>query len=357
MQTVALKPKRAEWMAMLIGLVMLSGAMFAVPALCVPLAVLAPLLACPLVGRKEEPAAWVSAAVPMMASLAAGCHPYYAVSLVLIGALPLLVTRLVPAKKRPGAVGILLYISAMAFSLIVVLTAASSMLGSPLYRSLAQVFVNWVGLSENRQLLLRQLAMNGLISIPGEYASQNALRPLMEAALEQQMLMSLRLTMERIFAQYLPSLVVQSCIVTGLFISLRLERVSGVLLVVETRHGSDKHTRVIAPPSFRLLAVPRTVYTVMLALAVTAFLAMTSPGSFVHTVGQLCYAAFQTVFCLLGAAVLVFMYTRNDPERKTMAGVLTALIYVMAPFVLLVIGIMDQRFHFRKPQAQKPDEK
>jgi len=78
--------------------------------------------------------------------------------------------------------------------------------------------------------------------------------------------------------------------------------------------------------------------------------------SFSHTLGQLCYAAFETMFCLLGAAVMVFVYTKNDPDRKTLAGVLAAALYVMAPFVLFVIGLMDQTFHFRNPQAHKPDK-
>ena len=314
MQTVALKPKRAEWTAMLIGLAILCAAMFAVPALCVPLAVAAPLLACPLAGRKEEAAAWLSAAVPTAASLIAGYDTFYALSLLLIGALPLLITRLIPIKKRPGAIGMLMFISAMAVSLTVVLAMAARMLGGPLQYSLAQAFVNWVEHSENKQMILRQLAVNGLISIPEGYTAQGLTGVLMENAYSQQMLMSLRLTMEMLLVQYLPSLMVQSCVVVGLFISLRLERVSGVLLIVESRTAADKHTRVVAPPSFRMLAMPRAVYGTMLALALTALLAMTSSGDFVNVVGQLCYAVFQTAFCLLGAAVMVFLITFKSTD-------------------------------------------
>jgi len=356
LQTVALKPKRAEWTAMLIGLIVLCAAMFAVPALSALPALAAPLLACPMVGRKEEPVAWISAAAPALASLAAGMDPLYAASLVLIGALPLLITRLVPVKKRPGALGMLMYISAMAFSITVALAMATRMLGKPLQYSLAQTFVDWVDRSENKQMILRQFAVNGLLSIPEGYTTQGLAGVLAEAAYSRQMLMSLRLTMEMLLAQLLPQLVVQSCMIIGLFTALRLERVNGVLLVVEARTAADKHTRVIAPPSFRLLAMPRGVYGTMLALAVTALLAMTSSSSFAAIVGQLCYAAFRTAFCLLGAAVMVFLYTRTDPDRRVMAGVLAALLFVAMPFVLLVVGLMDQRFHFRKNQARKPDE-
>lgn len=357
MQTVALKPKRAEWTAMLVGLLILCVLMLLVPALCVPLAVAAPLLACPLVGRKEEFAAWISAVVPAASSLIAGYDPLYAASLALIGVLPLLITRLVPIQKRPGAIGMLMYISAMAFALTVVLAMASNMLGGPLSYSLAQVFVDWVDQAENRQMILRQFAANGLVSIPKGYIEQGTLRPLMEAAYNRQMLMSLKLTMEMLLTQYLPSLVAQSCLIVGLFISLRLERANGVLLIVEARTAADKRARVVAPPSFRLLSIPPNVRRTLFALGVTALLLLTSPGSFANTVGQLCYAVFETAFCLLGAAVTVFAYTKTDPDRRIFAGVMAALLFVVAPFVLLVVGLMDQKFHFRKPQAPKPDEK
>lgn len=356
MQTVALKPKRAEWTAMLVGLLILCVLMLLVPVLCVPLALAAPLLACPLVGRKEEMVAWISAFVPVAVSVIAGYDLLYAASLLLIGALPLLITRFVPLKKRPGAIGMLMYISAMAFAVTVVLAMASNMLGAPLPYSLAQVFVDWVDQAENKQMILRQFAANRLISIPKGYIEQGTLRPLMEAAFNREMLMSLRLTMEMLFTQYLPSLVVQSSLIVGLFISLRLERVNGVLLIVEARTAADKHTRVVAPPSFRLLIIPQTVRRTMFALGVTALLLLTSPGSFVNTVGQLCYAVFETAFCLLGAAVMVFAYTKNDPDRRLFAGVMASLIFVLAPFVLMLIGMMDQKFHFRKPQTPKPDE-
>ena len=156
--------------------------------------------------------------------------------------------------------------------------------------------------------------------------------------------------------QYLPALFVHSCLLVGVFIALRLERVNGVLLVVETRTASDRRTRVIAPPSFRLLALPLPVRITAIALAVTYWLIPPDSANVALIVGQLCYAAGQGLFCVLGAAIVVFVYTRNDPDRKLLAGALAAALYVMAPFVLMAIGVLDGRFHFRKPQAQKPDE-
>lgn len=355
MQTVALKPKRAEWTAMIAGLVILCVVMMAIPALCAPLALAIPLLACPLIGRKEEPLAWTAAAVPVVSSLLAGYDALYAVSLLLIGLLPLLITRFVPMKERPGAKGMLMYLGAIAFALTMVLTTATNALGAPLQYSLSEQFVQWVAQSDDPQLLLQQFAAAGLISLPEGYTDPGVMRQLMMPVYTQQMLMSLRLTVQNLLAQYLPSLFVQSCMIVGLFTSLRLERVNGVLLVVETRSASEKHTRVVAPPSFRLLAMPRSLRGTVFALAVTALVLMLSSGAMARIIGQLCYAAFETMFYLLGASVLVFMYTKNDPDRRVLSGVLAAALYVLAPFVLFLIGLADQTFHFRTHQAQKPD--
>lgn len=355
MQTVALKPKRAEWKAIIVGLAILCGVMLAVPALCAPLALAGPLLACPLVGRKEEPVAWISAAVPALASLIAGYDVFYSFSLLLPGLLPLLITRFVPLKKRPGAAGMLLYISAAAFALTVVVCMAVHMLGGPLQTTLPQAVVNKLSRAEYLNDVLRRLAMQGLIRIPDGYTANGPARPLMQAVHQQQMLMSFRLTLEMLIRQELPKLFVNACVLTGLFTALRLERMNGVMLVVEAKTASQKQTRVVAAPGFRLLIMPRSLRTFLLLMALASLFLLTSPNAFAQTVGGLFYATFETMYALLGAAIMVFLYTKNDPDRKTTAGVLAAAIYVLAPFVLFLIGLFDQTFHFRNPQARKPD--
>ena len=355
MQTVALKPKRAEWTAIRIGLAVLCGIMLTVPALCAPIALCLPLLACPLVGRKEEPLAWLSAAVPAVSSLIAGYDVGFACSLLLPGLYPLVVTRFIPIPKRPGAKGMLLYMTATAFSLLVVLAMAQHMLGGTLQAVLPGMIVERVGQMENLSEFLRRLAVQGLVSVPDGYTAENALRPLLEAGYNSQMLMSLRLTLELLLMQQLPAWFVSVSVLIGLFTSLRLERMNGVLLVVEAKNASEKHTRVVAAPSFRLLAMPRPLRGGLLVMALFSLMLTTSGTVLAQTVGQLCYALFETLFMLLGAAVMVFLYTKNDPERKTVAGVLAAAMYLVAPFVLLLIGLADQSFHFRNPQARKPD--
>ena len=355
LQTVALKPKRAEWRAMLIGLAILCGVMLAAPALCAPLSLLVPLLACPMVRRKEEPVAWIAAAVPMLSTMGHGYPVEFAVSLFMPGLLTLLVTRFVPHQKRPGPKGMVLYLFTIAYAVVTMLMGVNRTLGGPLYWSLAGQITEWVSGLENMPEILLRLASAGLVSVPDGYTAQTLTRPLMEAAYQQQMLMSLRLTLELLLRQLLPAVVVHVCVLLGVFIPLRLERVAGVMLVVETKTASDKRTRVVAPPSFRLLALPRDLRRLAMALGISALFLMLSANEVAQIVGQLCYAAFQAMFMLLGAAVLVFIQTKRDPDRRVAGGLLAAALYVIAPFVLLVIGMLDQTIHFRNPQARKPD--
>lgn len=355
MQTVAMKPRRADWAAMSVGLTALCIGMLLVPALCAPLALGVPLLACPLAGRKEEPLAWFACAVPALSSLLAGYHAAYAISLVLIGLLPMIITKAIPLPKRPGAKGMLLYIAAMTISLALVLATAAYALGGPLQVTLPEKAVEAIGSMKNPALMLHQLASMGLLNLPDGYAGDSLMRPLMQSAYNQQMLMSLRLTLEMLVSQLLPGLFVQACLITGLFTALRLERVSGVVLVVEAKSASEKQTRVIAPPSFRLLAMPRQLRWMAIAMFIAAFGLILSVNPVLSMLGRLFFATAQTLFELLGAAIVVFLITRHDPDRRTGAGIAAVALYVLLPQILLLIGIVDRAMNFRKPPADKPD--
>ncbi len=355
MQTVALKPGRAEWTAMSVGLFLLCVLMLSVPVLCLPLAVASPLLACPLAEReKEKWLAWLSVIVPAASSLAAGYDTLYAVSLILPGLVPMLITRLLPMPKRPGAKGMLIYLAAVTLSALVAVAAAGYALGGPLQVKLAEAVTDWVARSERKNELLRRLALAGIITLPDGYDLMGESGRLLQAEHARQMLMSLKLSAEMLVAGYLPSIFMQVCMTVGLFIPLRLERANGVLLVVETKTPAQKQTRVVAPPSFRLLTLPPNLRRLWLGMALGGILLLLSETDVLITMGQVCVAAAQTVGCLLGAAVVVFMYTKNDPERRVTGGVFAALLLLFAPGLMLAVGIADQIFHLRTPQAHKP---
>ena len=356
MQQVVLKPGRAEWKALSIGLIVLCAVMMLLPPLCVVLALALPLLICPLVGQKQEPAAYIAACVPTASSLLAGYDPLYAVSLLLIPALPLLLRKTLPAKKSAGMDGMLWYVGAVALALTAVVCSATYVLGGPLWKSISALAVDFIGQHKRAEQILLQAASSGLVRMPEGYQQSDGLLGLaMGAAHKQQMLMSLRLTLETMLYSQLAGMFVQACLLVGVFTHLRILRFRGAVLVVQTITPSERKTTVTVPPGFRLLTLPPRTRQLMAVLAVAALMLLGTPGTYAQTVGQLCFALVEQVFTLIGAAVMIHVFCRNDPDRKTACGAFAALAYVVAPFALFMIGLMDQFLHFRSNHSGKPE--
>lgn len=355
MERVPIRPGRSQIYALLIGLSAVCAVMVLVPQLCMPLSLLIPLLACPLAGRREEPIVYVAAAMPAVSSLIEGYDPFYSVSLCLAGALALLVTKLLPQKKRAGASGILWYVGAVACGLTAVALSAGRVLGGPLWKSLAALMTDAVARNEQAGLLLYRFAAAGLISLPEGYAGGTLLAHVLEPMVVRQMLMSLSLTLEKLLFDLIPAFFVQASLLVGLFTSLRVQRMNGVILLVEAQISGEKKARVAVPPGFRLLTLPpKTRWPIML-MAVAALVMMSANAPVAQIVGQMCYTLFETTFMLVGAAVVVFMVSRSRPDRTTLSGILAAALYVMLPFMLFLIGLTDQTFHYRLKRSGSPD--
>ena len=355
MEKIAIKPKRSQLHAMVLGLCAVCAAMIVLPALCVPLSLLLPLLACPLVGRREEPLVYVAAALPTAASLMAGYELLYSLSLATMGGFALLVTRLLPQKKRVGLAGMLWYMLAVAASLGLIAACATRMLGGPLWQKLTEVAVNEISRHEQSALLLYRFAAAGLISLPEGYAGNAVLGQLFNPLLSRQMLLSLRLTLENLLFDLLPAFFVQASMMVGLFTALRVQRMNGVILVVEAQTPARKKARVAVPPGFRLLTIPPQARWPITLMAAAALLLLSSPSPVLQMVGQMCYTTFETAFILVGAAVVVCVFSGKNPERKALFGALAAFMYVTAPFLLFLLGLMDQTFHFRTKRSARPD--
>ena len=256
MERIDIKPGRAQLHALVIGLFALCMAMIVLPELCVPLGLVLPLLACPLVGRREEPLVYVAAAVPVIASLAAGYDTLYSLSLVSMGGFALLTTRLLPQKQRVGLSGILWYMLAIAASLGLVAACATRMLGGALWQKLTELLVAAVSQHDQSALLLYRFAAAGLISPPEGIAGNALLGQLLNPLVSRQMLLSFKLTLGNLLFELLPAFFVQASMIVGLFTALRVQRMNGVILVVEATSPAQKKARVAVAPGFRLLALP-----------------------------------------------------------------------------------------------------
>ena len=346
MQSVALGPRRAELTALVISLAALCVAMLVLPGLCLPLSLLTPLLGCPLVRRREEPVAWAAAAMPLLASLLAGDPAVYAVSLALVGLLPLAFTRFAPPAARVGLGGMLCYVGCIALSLIAVALSATLWLGAPLWQTLSARLCARVEGSERAGEWLLRLAAAGLLRLPKGYGSGFARA--IPAAFTKQMALSLQLSLQRLLQGGLPALWVQLSLLVGLFTCLRVSRFCDCFVIVETVSPGERRARVSAPPGFGQWALPRALRSPVLSIGVLSLGLMLFGGDYAATLGQLGYTLFETAFMLNGAAVVVGLGAARDEDRKALWGLLAAALYLIAPLLLFLLGAADQGIHFRK---------
>lgn len=356
MQGVSIKPGQKQIKALILGLCALCIVMVYMPQLGLPLTLALPLLACPLVGRRQEPVVFVAAVVPAVSALMAGYDELYAVSLSLLVVLPLAVTRLMPVKKQAGLEGILWYTGAVTVGLTAVAASAAWAMGGPLWERLPVLLAGAIGSQERAGLILYRFAAAGLIRLPDGYAAADALQQAFEPAFVAEMIKSLTLTLESLLVELIPVLFVQSCLIVGLFTALRVQRMTGMLVILEAHASGERKARVALPPGFRMLSVPPQLRGPLLLTAVLALVLMMIDTPIAQTMGQLYYTLFETTFMMVGAAVLVCVCTAKHPRYKTLFGILAAAIFLLSPFVLFLVGMMDQTFHFRVKRSGRPDE-
>lgn len=154
-QSAVIRPERSRLFAAVAGLLVLTGLMAFFPSACVGLALLTPLLGCPLAGSGRQWAAWLAAAAPAALSLLYRFDPLYSLSLLLPGTLPMALTLWLKARKKLAApLSIGLYIGAYAASLTLVTLAAAHALGAGIAEGLAQLLAAQVEASDQPGLLL-----------------------------------------------------------------------------------------------------------------------------------------------------------------------------------------------------------
>ena len=350
MQSTAIRPAKAQLWAAVAGLVLLCALMLLFPFACPILALVTPLLGCPLVGHRRQWAAWTAGALPAAVSLLGGFDPLYSLSLLLPGLLPLSLTLWLRARKKLAAPSvILLFIAAYAAALTLVVAAAVHALGAGLAEGLTELAVARVAQSDEPGLVLYRFALAGLVSVPDSY--QGGVLPLflLDIDLVRQMLLSLRL--------HLPSLFVQACMLGGLVTALRVQHLNCAMLIVgpDPDHPGGRKTRVASPPGFRLLMLPAHLRWALCLMAVASLVLIASEGDLAQTLGQLFFAAFTCAFQVAGAAVLVCMLASRAPDRAPLYGALAAVLYVLFPMVLFLLGVTDQALHFRTRLLKRTD--
>lgn len=355
MEGVSVKPGRKKIKMLILSVCALCLLMVFMPQLALPIAVLLPLLVCPLVGQGQASVVFMAVVIPSAASWVAGYDALYAASLALPVLLPVLVTKKVPLPKQAGLEGMLWYISATAAGLLAVMAGAVYVLGGPLWQMIPDLYTRIVGSSEQAGLMLYRFAEAGLVPLPQGYENAQVLQQAFDPAFVQQLLLSTKLMLEKLMFELLPSLYVQTCLIVGVFAALRVQKMNGVVLVLEAQVKGEKKARVAVPPGFGMLRLPPQARGPVLLAAVASLVLMMLDSPLWQIMGQLCYALFESVFRLVGAAVVTCVFTARHPRYKVLFGVVTAAVYVISPFVLFLIGVMDQTFHFRVKRSGHPD--
>ena len=352
--SIAVKPKRAQVMTNVIALGILCGLSLAsvlVSGLC---AMLLPLFACPLARhQKEEKLAWAACAFPAIGCLLRGGDPVLAAVLLVPGMLPLWATRQLHPKKLSGLNGIVLYTCLSAMSAALVLGFASYSAATPF----PDVVTEKLAESETSGMLLFQLAQMGLVNLPEGFEQSSLLSPLMQPVMLEQMLLSFRRTVELYMVNEFPMLVTHACLLIGLFTALRVEHLNGVMLVVaiDPNHPGERKTHVTSPPGFRLLTLPPQL-RVALAVLMFASVLLLSSGGLGHTLALMGAQFILTCYQLVGASVMVFVFARHNPDQLRLIGGAVGLVYALLPTVPLLIGIADSFIHFRTHKVREDSE-
>ena len=209
--------------------------------------------------------------------------------------------------------------------------------------------------SEQAGLFLYRFAAAGLVPLPQGFESAEVLNHAFDAAFVQQLLLSMRLTIEKTLFQVLPLAYVEVSLIVGVFAALRVQKYNGVVLVLEAQAPNEKKARVMLPPGFSMLRLPNMARGPVLLAAVASLFLMLLQDPLWQIMCQLCYSLFEAVFRLVGAAVLVWLLSARYPKYKPLFGALAAAVYVISPFVLFLIGVTDQTFHYRIKRSGKPD--
>lgn len=346
--TAALAPwKKTLQKALLCGVVWLIAYLAAPLAPLLALAL--PLVTYPLLSRGEDGWAILLPLMPSAAFFISGHDPVLSLLLLLPSYLGFLPLRYSQRRAVSFSAVTLLCIAAVIISALLMLMRLSVLLGGPLFSQLAEWVVNRLQGSFSGDALLYRLVSAGYLELPAAYGQIAGFKVgsmiWLTPPLQQELINMLRLRLYEDISSYLPMLLMQGAIVIGLFSSIR------VYNTVLRKVKPD------APPQlFRTLDIPRRAQGYLLALAIGTAITSFSADPVVSLVCLLMYAAFSAVFELLGAAVLVFILARRKPKRAVWYGILAALLYVLFPLALFLLGVADQLMHLRAARLHHQEE-
>lgn len=213
------------------------------------------------------------------------------------------------------------------------------------YAGIAEDMAAWVNAQSNADEMLLRCYQMGLSRLEEEYQpAVNLLGPLaLTPQVRLELLYSLRTTLEDLLAGLLPQVIVAWVLLTAVLTAALPD-------IIRRKRGQKG--QLLPFGEWQMDANQRRGMN-LLALGYLVQLLGTSAVSV--TVGGLCAAAFQYGYTLLGMAVLEGM-TKQMGTARVLRRFWMAVLLLLAPVLLVILGIADWGFDLRKLRRSTDDE-
>lgn len=213
------------------------------------------------------------------------------------------------------------------------------------FAGLAEDAVTWVNAQDNAGEMLLRCYQVGFSRLEGDMQPVvNLLGMLvMTQQVRLELLYSLRTTLEALLTSLLPQVIVFWVLATAVL--------TAALPDVVHRKGG-RRGRLSPFGTWRLSASQRRCLNV---LALGYFLPLLTGSAVVSLMGSLCAATFHCAYMLLGLAVMEGL-TKQYGTARLLRRLWMAACLVLAPVVLVILGIADGAFDLRKLRRSTEDE-
>lgn len=204
---------------------------------------------------------------------------------------------------------------------------------------LASGITQWIAEREDAAAILLRAYQSGLAGLEGNLAMLPAVRLfgniVMPDQVRSELLKGLHTTLTLLLEYWLPSAIVNGIGLTGLLCAMLPD-------VYRARRGKPRRL-----PPFGAWRLPQQMTGLTLLLLLGSLLRYFTGSMVTARVSVMCGAAFQDIYMILGMCTASELMKWRGTGRGTRRLIL-AVGAIMAPFVLVVIGMADQAVDLRK---------
>ena len=225
------------------------------------------------------------------------------------------------------------------------LAMLNGLYGGQLVNGLAQSACDWVNANPERDSILLTAYSNGLSRLEDSEARTLVMRytGLMDTEMRQQLLFSLRVSIESALPSWICEGMVYHTAITALLCTA---------LPDWRRRKNGEHGIL---PAMERWYIPRGLGLAIAALCAGWLIAYMSDGGVEMYFGLLCASVFRVAYVIQGICLLQWM-EKKVGIRSAMRNVWAIVLSVLAPIVPLIMGLLDQRRDSRNLRPKKEAE-